>query len=136
MFQYYRQSVPDLANWSYIDITLEAYDKIEYMLTELKDKYLKEHIRAFSILLKCRLIIIALAHTLENTASENVFINRLRYIYIYMINKLEKNDIENIDLLIRIIQILRRTITKLKINEVKDDSNQHNIVMESIIVEA
>ena len=53
-----------------------------------------------------------------------------------MINKLEKNDIENIDLLIRIIQILRRTITKLKINEVKDDSNQHNIVMESIIVEA
>jgi hypothetical protein len=136
MFQYYRQSVPDLANWSYIDITLEAYDKIEYMLTELKDKYLKEHIRAFSILLKCRLIIIALAHTLENTASENVFINRLRYIYIYMINKLEKNDIENIDLLIRIIQILRRTITKLKINELKDDSNRHNIVMESIIVEA
>ncbi|MBA2226575.1 hypothetical protein [Thermogemmata fonticola] len=121
MFQYYKQTLSDFTNWNYIDITLEAYDKLENLLEEVKNTYIEYPTIARGKIIKCRLIIMTLAYTLNNTATNNIMSNRLKLIYSIINNKLEMCDIKQIDIIIRSIQILRESITKLKANSINNN---------------
>jgi flagellin-specific chaperone FliS len=135
MFHYYEQISCNLTDWSYIDITLEAYDKLEKLLEESKQIYAENPIIARGNFIKCSLIILALAQTLNDEA-DNMISKKLKNIYYNINTKLMEYDINQINILIQTIQLLRQSISLLKAVDRNDDIHRYNQIVRSIVIEA
>lgn len=135
MFHYYEQTSFNLTDWSYIDITLEAYDKLETLLEESKQIYADNPIVAHGKLIKCSLIILALALTLNDEA-DNIISKKLTIIYNNINTKLMSYDINQIDILTQTIQLLRQSISLLKAVDRNDDIHRDNQIVKPIVIEA
>jgi flagellin-specific chaperone FliS len=135
MFHYYEQTSSNLTDWSYIDITLEAYDKIETLLEESKQLYAENPTIARGKLIKCSLIILALTQTL-NDEEDNLIPKKLKIIYKNISTKLMANDINQINILIQTIRLLRQSISLLKAIDRNDDITRNNQIVQSIAIEA
>lgn len=134
MIQYHKYSTTDYTGWSYIDITLEAYDKLEQLLIESKEIYVVYPTMVQGKIIKCRLIVMALVYTLSNI-TDNIAANKLKRIYAWILAKLETLNINHIDILIRAIQILQNTIQQLKIAEGSPDNQKDVSDVKSFTIE-
>jgi len=115
MIDYYKQIHGDLSDWNYLDLTLEAYDKLEILLRNSLELQNERPIIASGSLIKAQLIILALEETLIDDGPDNILTNKLRSIYVYMLKKINSEKISHseITLLINAIQTLRDSIRQL-----------------------
>jgi len=115
MLDYYKQIHGNLSDWNYLDMTLEAYDKIEILLRNSLELQNEQPIIASCCLIKVQLIIIALAETLIDDGSNNILANKLKSIYTYMLKKVSNKKISpaEITLLINAIRTLHDSIRQL-----------------------
>jgi flagellin-specific chaperone FliS len=115
MIDYYKQIHGDLSDWNYLDLILEAYDKLEILLRNSLELQNERPIIARGSLIKAQLIILALEETLIDDGPDNILTNKLRSIYVYMLKKINSEKISHseITLLINAIQTLRDSIRQL-----------------------
>jgi flagellin-specific chaperone FliS len=136
MLQYYNQIRKDLSDWNYVDLTLEAYDKLEKLLKDSLELYYENPMITQGNLIKSRLILLALAQTLNDDDIYNILIRKLKSIYAYMIDKLDMENIDQIKLIIQAIPMLRDSIRQW--HSIGHDNGIHpeTSIVNSIRIEA